>query len=532
MDASVGMSRRTIIVVACVAVAFANSTYFGGRFFHASDVVYTACDAVIGGDKSVYISMIEEARQGGVLLHNLFTSESQRPRFIAPLWVLLGWMARFTHLSSVDMFEIARIVAGFFFVVWMGFLSNQLFRDRVWATIGFILVTFSSGLGAFFLPHANTFFIGEAIGRSLSPDLWHTEMNTFATIAHSALFIVSQAALLFIFLSWVKWESGVRRAIFFAIIVTFVLAIMHPYDAVIVVAVIGARLFFARLYGQRRFLYGALSIVIAATIPVLVHLWFFAQEIALAGWFAQNVTRVSSLGWYGIGYGLLLPLAVVALWRYRFLDPVFQFFLVWVGVVFISLFIPVQFQRRLINGAHIPLALLATYGLRIVFARARGRPMLVALGAWVLAIGLFGTTFYLIGEQVWSVAQPTSSLYLPKTTASVLGWIRENTARDAVVLAAPLNGNVIPAFSARRVYVGHGHQTIAYQEKRALLYRWFFARNDDDRVKEFFFRNEGIDYLLWTPLEQKLGIFDPEGKSYLHPVYRNDGAVVYAFIRQ
>lgn len=526
-------SRRFFISVALVAVFAANVTYIGGRFFHAPDFFYTARDEVIGADKSVYVSMIEEARQGALLVHNLFTSEPQRARFIAPAWVLFGYSARLLHISALDIFEVSRILVGFFFLLWLGRMCTQFFSEERWARIAFFLLAFSSGIGAFLLPPGRHFFVGEAIGKSLSVDLWQPEMNTFATLMHSTLFIISQWLLAHILFSWVTWErEGGWRRLCALIAATLFLSSIHPYDAVIIIAVLCVRFFLLAFYGrrERRLLWGVVALCVAALLPALLILFLMSKEIALAGWFAQNITIASNALWYLAGYGLLIPLGFYGMLQTRKRGALWEIGVIWFLVVCVLLFLPFQFQRRMLNGAHIPLALLATLGVKVLYERWRDRRFMVMTGAWMLLLGLFGSTFYLIGEQAIFVAERKFPLYVSRDTADAIFWLRDATPRDAVILAAPLNGNLIPALSARRVYAGHGHQTVESLQKRAFLYRWFFTEKSNDRVREFFFRNEGITYLLWTPLERQLGDFHPEEKPYLREVYRNGDVRVYQFI--
>lgn len=546
------MNKKTIISIALVAVILANITYLAGRFFHSPELFYTGRDEVVGADKSVYISMIEEVKQGSFFLHNLFTSEPQEARIFHPLWLVLGWVAAITQLPSLDIFEMSRIVVGPFFLFWIGKMCNRLFSQKPWALIAFVLIAFSSGVGAFFLPSGRHLFIGEEISMSISADLLQPEMNTFASLMHSPLFLVSQALILFIFFQWTVWEARRDRRTFCIILIaSAVLSSIHPYDTVIIGAVLGVRVILCR-----RFFVAYALMLLASGLPAISFLFSIGREIGLAGWFTQNLTFASSPLQYFSGFGLLLPFALWGIWEARRGSDYWKMLRIWLCVALLLLYMPSQFQRRFINGVHIPLALLATYGLYAFFIMIRHRRLVLIASVWFFIIGFFGSSFYLIGEAAVTLLEDSKrqlaiahhiipanvdralafSLYVPKATADAVLWLRDHTLRDSVILATPAMSNVVPEIAARRVWMGHGHQTNQSIAKRKFLYQWIFPRsaygrrNLDTRVLEFFFRNEGIDYLLWTPLEQQLGSFVPEEKPYLQEVYRNADARIYKFV--
>ena len=65
-----------------------------------------------------------------------------------------------------------------------------------------------------------------------------------------------------------------------------------------------------------------------------------------------------------LGYGLVVPLALLGAWRtIRCRDQRKLFLIVWIIAVSALVYAPLLLQRRMVEGLHIALCVLATYGL-------------------------------------------------------------------------------------------------------------------------------------------------------------------------
>lgn len=88
-----------IIIISLAALFFANSPIIYGYVFQKPELHYLGRKAINTNDTYTYIAFIEQARQGRLLLENLYTSDPQTPTLIRPLFVVLGFIAQFTGLS-------------------------------------------------------------------------------------------------------------------------------------------------------------------------------------------------------------------------------------------------------------------------------------------------------------------------------------------------------------------------------------------------------------------------------------------------
>ena len=96
-------------------------------------ILINSNDYFLGGnhlnqtDLYVYISHIEQIKDGKILVANLFTSEKQTPVFFTPLWLVLGFIAKIFNLNVLLVFQLARILIGLIFLYFLFYYFLVLF---------------------------------------------------------------------------------------------------------------------------------------------------------------------------------------------------------------------------------------------------------------------------------------------------------------------------------------------------------------------------------------------------------------------
>ncbi len=176
---------------------------------------------------------------------------------------------------------------------------------------------------------------------------------------------------------------------------------------------------------------------------------------------------------------------------------------IWAVTTLVLLYLPFDLQRRLINGLHIPLAILAALGLRRWLATSslkfRVRRLIPAV---VVAVSALGTLF------VWGVPvmaarqQPDSSdavalLFMRQDEVAAYDWLRQYAGQEKVVLASPRVGMFVPGQTGARVFYGHPFETVEAATKRALVEA--FYRGEVEAV------SPPVDFIIYGPSEQALG---------------------------
>jgi len=137
------------------------------------------------------------------------------------------------------------------------------------------------------------------------------------------------------------------------------------------------------------------------------------------------------------------------------------------------------------------------------------------------------TNLYNIFQEVVLYSNYSTPYYISRESYEAMLWIKNNLSRDQVILAEPVDGNIIPAITANVVYLGHGHQTADWTTKFYKVKKWFFASNRKDQEKKDWLERESINYMFFSQREDNLGSFNPQEKVYLEKVYDNNSVSIY-----
>jgi hypothetical protein len=147
-----------------------------------------------------------------------------------------------------------------------------------------------------------------------------------------------------------------------------------------------------------------------------------------------------------------------------------SFLIAWLIAGPLLAYLPLAISRRLIVGWQIPLCVFGAYALlRLIDSNVPLRRT-SAIGALALSAA---STFIIISLSSAFVSTPRPPLYQTAAELAALNWLgRQTTDRD-VVLSEWRFGNRLPVYAEARVFVGHPIETIGYQEKTALVDRFF-----------------------------------------------------------
>ncbi|MBL8147510.1 MAG: hypothetical protein JNL34_14105, partial [Anaerolineae bacterium] len=281
----------------------------------------------------------------------------------------------------------------------------------------------------------------------------------------------------------------------------------------------------------------ALSAVLMLPPPVYFALTFLSNP-ALSIWSAQSPLPSPPPLELLLAYLPLLIPAVTALpfvWASAWDKGRLALLLAWVLIAPLLAYLPISVQRRLLEGVIVPLAILAAIGLA-GWAR-RGRAGRFAAGT-MIGLSSLSVAFLLAGSLA-SLANPATPTFRPAAETTALNWLNAHAAPGAVVLGAFESGNVLPAFTHLRPFAGHGPETIAAGEKRALSEVFFRGELSAEEEVALLAGpclapaplpcSDPIDYILFGPLEQALAEGDSPGAwaETLRLIYDQDGYRIY-----
>jgi hypothetical protein len=530
-------------------------------------------------DACVYLAWMRQAAQGHLRQHNLFTTVPQPGMFPNPLFFLMGLIAHLLHLPLIAVFHLARIVAGFalLWVVWLllkSTLSSMLARKAA-----FLFVCFSAGFG--WLPLFWPSDGGVNIFRT-PVDAWQPEAITFLSLYLSPLFAFSmllQVAFLLLLLRAEQaqsWKLSVAAGL-----IGLLIGLTHTYDVVGLALTWGCFLLVRTPFVVSRekissWLRAGLAALIALPGTALIAYELYVNPIFRDR--ANVPTLSASPPWVFLGYGgeLLLTLYVLHLLTKANTEkkslPVTSYFtdrdalrlyFCWAAAQFGAAYLPVSFQRKMLQGEHFPLAVLAGVGMAYLLEqkfseKVLPRPRMLVIGAATVLLSLTNIRFVvrdIYNDTRNKVQTDLQRAYISQGELQALGWIvRHTRSTDAVqplpwvhILHSPDGSHqylaptdmtmacILPGYTGRHVYCGHWGETPDYGNKLRELVNFGLATTSDrDRIA--LLGKMHVQYLLFSqkalddtdadslyPIFRGLAPLPP----YLKEVYSNENATIY-----
>jgi hypothetical protein len=308
-------------------------------------------------------------------------------------------------------------------------------------------------------------------------------------------------------------------------------SLIHPYSLVIL-GVIFAAYGLWQSYVHKKILWplaGRLALIILPSLPYLGYVFIvFETNFAFNSWREQSLTWSPPPAHYLLGFGLILPLAGVGLWRHHhfFSGYTFTFLVLWIVLVPLLLYAPTPLQRRFVDGYQAALAVPAAAGLAwLAWKLKLKRQQIFALTGLFLLMAL--TNLFLLVGAVLTIQRREPPSFHPASQQAAIQWLAGQPP-GSVVMAAYETGNILPAYAPVRVFVGHGPETARSDEKQALLLKFFAPEND--RLRRRLIKEYAITHLFYGPGEQKLGSFSPTEADYLRQVYDNGTVQIFEVV--
>lgn len=485
-------------------------------------------------DRYVYISYIEQAREGNFLFQDLFTSKEESVPMLNLFWLAAGLFARATGFSANIILELLRIL--FLPLLLLGvYLLIAYFIENIWQRkLAYLLASLSGGLGAYFLP---VIYLMEKIRplgkmqRDYPIDLDSSEATIFGTGYYSAHFIFS--TVLFIFIMLFTLLAIDKKKILYALpagILSFVLINFHPFTFLILFFIFLSYFIFLLWQNKEEarfiFKYGLLAGLVALP-SVIYHFYMFG-----APWWQNQTWNSTTYRPIFIailaGYGAILFFALRSLWfaaKGKAEIKKEKFLLVWFLSQIALIFMPVSVQGRFFEGYWLLLVILASYSLTI-FLQKRAWITKDKIYAAVSFVAIFGMSFLLLLVlDLKNVFLRGNLVYIKKDAVSAMKELRNIAGKDDLILADIYNASMLPGISLRRVFVGHGVETIDYDRKYKILQE-FMAASGAEKRKEIL-RSNKINYLFYDEGWKKDWAWNPDDEKFLQEIYDEGGYKIY-----
>lgn len=347
-------------------------------------------------------------------------------------------------------------------------------------------------------------------------DAWQVEAFTFLSLYLNPLFVVGTLLMTAcIYDLWravqeCRWEYAVRAGVW-----ALLLGNIHSYD---VVQVAGAWLAFLvlstllqRHVDSRRWLM-ALTTGIIGLPTVAYQYWLYRVDPIFRH--RADVPTSAPPVWHVLaGYAPLLVLALVAVVilarERRHREEPFLFLLCWaiVGVglqylprifALVGIHLPMNFERKMVMGAHLPLCALAGWGLWLMVRHLPARRALLVT-AVVIALTTPSNIRWLIRDAQNLIRNMANTgmhrAYMEPEEWEAIQWLAQNTRPEEAVLTFPSFGVFIPPFAGNRVYAGHWGETPQFAERLRETLRFLDARRSDEERYDLL-RRAKVRYIV------------------------------------
>lgn len=523
--------KLVAIIISITAVLWANAGYLYGILSPISGMYFLGRRVINLADTYTYIAFIEQAKQGRWMLANQFTTEPQEPFLVRPLFVILGRIADVFAISSRDAFIFGIIALSFAFCFVLYKFLGKLFTNDWNRVFAFAVVLTSTGFG---------FFLNRLFPQSI--DLWIPEANTFLSLGEAPHFIFSQILMLVSFLFFIKGiEEKYVKNFLISAGALFLLVFEHPFNIFVTFTVLGiiTIVFERRRMVSQKMVSWIILVFLIQIGGVLYHLQGTVTNQVLGQWYQANSLPSPSPLNFLIGYGLLIPFAILGVEKFLSRQTMYRLLIViWVLVTFVLLYSPLSFQRRVSEGLHIPLSILASVGIltmgnfigKFVVEQAR-KKVIVGFSVIMLVVMSVGSLWASF-QDILVIRSDTINQYvyhIRNGEKQAMDILSKNTTLDDVIFANATYGNLIPGITGRKTYVGHGVQThdLAGKINEANS----FLLESNDKKGYAFLKKHGITFIFLGPNDPMLTYgFRPAQKPYLELSYNNNGILIYHVI--
>jgi hypothetical protein len=473
-------------------------------------------------DYAVHLATMQAGMQGEWAYQFRFTTESHRAAFLKLFYIFLGHFSRWFGLAPDVTYHLARWGLGLMALFALYKLMRQIFADRFWARIAFLLAALGSGLGWLQL------IFDWTSGKITPIDFWVIGDYVFFSLSifpHFAFVTALTCIVLRLWLDFLKKPRWIHVAWigFASVLVQSVNPIAFaPVDA----GLFGAMLF---SFWQSKKIHKeqvvALLAIAVIQIPLLIYNFLVLRNDPLWSQFtAQNQTLSPPPDYYLWGFALFWPLTVLGvILAFRTKSAALGAAFFWIIAGFLLAYAPVYIQRRFLQNITIPLAILATAGLvQLLETGAVRFPGLVRWRSGVILLFVFLTSLSSIqiglGQTAYLRTYP-ETLYYPASLDRAVEWFRQNAEYNDFVFASEQTSQVLAQKTGLRAYLGHPMETLDYQTKLANVQAFFQGELTE-------LAGRPIKWVVYGPLEKTLSPgFQP--MQTLELVYENQDVQIF-----
>jgi hypothetical protein len=174
-----------------------------------------------------------------------------------------------------------------------------------------------------------------------------------------------------------------------------------------------------------------------------------------------------------------------------------------------------------LTGFYVPVVILAVIGVTLLVSSLKIQRRVFTL-LFSLSVP---TILVVLALAVFGISGHDKSLYLQVGEQKAFVWVSESTPLNSIILASPDTGNLIPAYTGRRVLYGHPFETVNAEIQKSQVMD-LFNGSVSTTTALLMLHELNIKYVFYGPRERLIG--SPEFVNQLKPVFQDPEVVIYA----
>lgn len=474
------------------------------------------------GDYMVFYSRIEQSLQGYFFHQYLYSAESMPRVLFFPIWTLMGLVGRVLSLTSQQTLYFFQIILIPILVISLYLLISQFIKEIFWRKITLLILLLTTGNDWPFWPFFKKWF--NWLGMDLNlPD---SHIITAVQNTHLIFFLIFICWLVMYLIQLIKTKN--LKYSWLMGIICLLLFLSHPFQIIPILGVVAVYLLYQIIIKKELWLIKKIIPFVAFNLISGSYLfWLWNNFPLIKNWNQQN--NVLNIPDFYFSFFLISTLSIfLILAIYQIYQKIknqqfnnYSLLIIWLIIGWLVLYLPIQWRGKMLLGLSIPISILGSLGLKNIWSKIKFSWQKAIIG-WGIIILTLPSGFYLVGHNFylyWQSSQlEISEYYFPDELVDSLRWLK-NLPINSVILAPLYYGIVIPAYAGRKVYVGHGYETMNYREKFFEATKFFNNRQNDN-----FLEKNKIDYIFTTA---SLNNFP---KDNLQLIFENSLVKVYQVI--
>jgi hypothetical protein len=475
-------------------------------------------------DINNYVSAIRWGQDRGLLIENVYDSVENKPIFYYPLYTVGGRI--FQNSNPFVVFYLLSIFTSVILITFLVLVLKKFFKRPIVLILTTLAIALGGGLGFLVFPTYE------------SLDTHMTSITLFSSFQRAHEGFALTAYLLALFGFYLSVTTGSKKWRLLTVIGLVVTLLFYPYHflSFLLISAVFYFLSFRKISKKDfSFLISVIFFGLIVTGFMFYNLFLSSSFVGITG---QSLSK-PKLTPFLLGYGILLIPYLYQLFVTRRTQFFKSFLLIWISVGIILCLIPVGFSRFFLRGVYVPLVIVAVFTIKEFcqkyFSKEHFKVFVVFLNYLLVFLSI--TSCFIFYHRLRESYKQNDWYYMTQFEHEALIKMEKSYSNPSSILSSYYMGNLIPAHTKHRVYLGHLIQTPNADKRLVRLANFYTQEMSDNEAKEFL-QEAQIDLIFYRKEEKELLQLINQDQtdlsnnlelnySFLEEVFSNDEVSIY-----